>query len=143
MTLMHATVVAVDRKGVLITGPSGSGKSDLALRLIDRGGVLVSDDQVDLTTGENSGTLFAYTPETLAGLIEVRGVGLMKLDYIGSAAVVLHVDLDSDEDVARLPKPSFTEFLGVKIRKIWLNAYEQTSPLKVEWVLKGNFINID
>jgi serine kinase of HPr protein (carbohydrate metabolism regulator) len=143
MTLMHATVVAVDGKGVLITGPSGSGKSDLALRLIDRGAVLVSDDQVDLSADENSSKLFAHTPEALAGLIEVRGVGLMKTDYVGNATVALHVDLGSGEDVERLPEPSFTEFFGVKVRKIWLNAQEDSSPLKVEWALKGNFVNID
>src|SRR6478752_5882906 len=75
---LHASTVAKDGRAVLITGPSGSGKSDLALRLLDRGFTLVSDDQTIL---KKDGTrLIASTPMTIAGKLEVRGLGIIDME---------------------------------------------------------------
>ena len=75
---LHASTVAIDGRAVLIAGLSGSGKSDLALRLIDRGAVLVSDDYTVVSRAGDE--LTACAPTTIKGKMEVRGVGLMSID---------------------------------------------------------------
>ena len=100
MTRVHGTCVAIDGRGVLLLGASGSGKSDLALRLIDRGAVLVSDDQTELSTAHD--LLFASAPATIAGLIEVRGIGIVTLPFVAQAPVALAVRLG--EPVERMPE---------------------------------------
>ena len=94
---IHASCVAREGRGVLLLGPSGSGKSDLLLRLLQRGFDLVADDRVDLADG------VACPPATLAGLLEVRGLGIVRLPHVRSAQVALAVDLRSGE---RLPTPA-------------------------------------
>ncbi|MHA1114324.1 MAG: HPr kinase/phosphorylase, partial [Alphaproteobacteria bacterium] len=79
MTLVHATCVSLWGAGILLRGPSGSGKSDLALRLIDGGAVLVADDQVSLELRD--GGLFASPPAATAGKLEVRGVGIVTVPF--------------------------------------------------------------
>ena len=76
----HASTVAVDGRAVLITGPSGSGKSDLALRLLDRGFTLVSDDQTIVRREGNK--LIASAPPNIAGKLEIRGVGIVEMDTV-------------------------------------------------------------
>jgi HPr kinase/phosphorylase len=94
---IHASCAAREGHGVLLIGPSGSGKSDLLLRLLDRGFDLVADDRVDLDAG------VASVPAALAGLLEVRGLGVIHLPYIATAPVVLAVALGQG---ARLPVAS-------------------------------------
>lgn len=101
--LMHASCVATDERAVLILGPSGSGKSTLALALMGRGAELVADDQVRLT--RRDGALLAAPPARLAGLIECRGVGLLRVAHRPAARVVLAVDLGQPAEVARMPQP--------------------------------------
>ncbi len=98
--LMHATTVAVDGRAVLIMGPSGSGKSALALQMLAFGAVLVADDQTLLTVQD--GCLIADCPEPLVGLIEARGTGLLNAVPFGPAKVHLVVDLGQHE-TDRLP----------------------------------------
>ena len=93
---LHASCAAREGHGVLLLGPSGSGKSDLLLRLLDRGFDLVADDRVDLVEG------IAAPPASLAGLLEVRGLGLFRLPHVSSAPVALAVELGAAE---RLPQP--------------------------------------
>jgi HPr kinase/phosphorylase len=88
--------------GVLLKGPSGSGKSDLALRLIDRGGMLVADDRTELF--RDGTALAARAPCALAGLLEIRGVGILELPYAASAKITLVVELVSKADVVRFPE---------------------------------------
>lgn len=133
MTLtIHATTVAIGTRAVLIEGPSGAGKSDLALRLIDRGAVLVADDRTVLTReGER---LVASPPATIAGLIEVRGIGVVPLPHVGAARVVLAVDLSAT--VARMPEPATRIYADVALPLIALDPFEASAPLKVELAIK-------
>ncbi len=130
---IHATAVAIRSRAVLLVGPSGSGKSDLALRLIDRGATLIADDRVVVTrVGER---LLAAPPPTLAGRIEVRGVGIVDLPWIGGVRVMLVVDLAATPD--RLPEPATREVGGVRLPLIALAAFEASAALKVELALGG------
>jgi serine kinase of HPr protein (carbohydrate metabolism regulator) len=129
--LVHASCVAIAGRAVLIAGRSGAGKSDLALRLIDRGAKLVSDDYTELRClGE---TLLARAPENLAGKIEVRGVGIVELDVESDVPVCLYVDLDRRAD--RLPEAEAIPLAGRNIPAIALAALEPSAPLKVEQAL--------
>ncbi len=130
--LYHGTTIAIDGAGVLIAGPSGSGKSDLALRLIDRGAQLVSDDQTLLMRRGQS--LVATSPGTIRGKMEVRGVGIIEMPFVTDITLRLVVRLvDSYE---RLPLSRQTETLaGVAIDHVRLKAFEISAPLKVERAL--------
>jgi HPr kinase/phosphorylase len=97
---IHATCVALNRRGVLIIGPSGSGKSAVALQLMAFGCILVSDDQTVLTVQD--GTLTARAPAVLKGRIEARGIGILAADTIPFARVILAVDL-AQAETDRLP----------------------------------------
>lgn len=130
--MLHATVIAIEGEGVALAGRSGAGKSDLALRLIDRGAKLVGDDYVDLEVRANR--IIASPPATIAGRIEVRGVGLVDMPYLGEAPLALFVDLDSPPE--RLPEPSTRILMGVAVPALALAAFEASAPLKVELALK-------
>lgn len=129
---LHASCVAIDGRAVLIEGPSGAGKSDLALRLIDRGAVLVSDDY---TLTQRVGTaLIASAPVTIAGRIEVRGLGIMAMAHVDRVAVALIVSIDGA--VERMPEGRVRKVAGVDIPVVTLAALEASAPVKVEMALK-------
>ena len=129
--IVHASCVAIGGRGVLLGGRSGAGKSDLALRLIDRGADLVSDDYTELRClGE---TVLAQAPATIAGKIEVRGVGLVRLPSVAGIPVCLCVDLDSSPE--RLPEPATKKLAGIDIPLVALAALEPSAPLKLEYAL--------
>jgi HPr kinase/phosphorylase len=94
---IHASCAARDGAGVLLLGPPGSGKSDLVLRLLDRGFMLVADDRVEIEAG------VARPPAALAGLLEVRGLGILRLPYVRSVRLALAVELGVPD---RLPLPA-------------------------------------
>lgn len=129
--MVHATTVAKDGGGVVIAGRSGSGKSDLALRLIDRGFVLVSDDQTLISKAD--GKLIASAPPTIRGKIEVRGIGVVEMPHADRAAVSLWVELSSE--IKRLPEDESHKILGVDVPMISLDALTASAPLKVELAL--------
>jgi len=129
---IHASTVAIDGKAVLICGPSGAGKSDLALRLIDRGFVLVSDDQTMVR--RNGDKLIATAPETIAGKLEIRGIGIVEMERQSDVRVSLIVDLTSE--IQRLPDDSRERVvLGVPVPLISVDAMTASAPSKVALAL--------
>ena len=132
MSRRHASTVAIDGRAVLIEGPSGAGKSDLALRLIDRGAHLVSDDYTDLT--RHGDALIANAPPTIAGRMEVRGLGIVDLLAAGPTPVALLVRLDTDP--ARMPEPERCAIDGVTVPQIALDPFHASTPIKVELALR-------
>ena len=125
---VHASSVAVDGRAVLITGPSGSGKSDLALRLLDRGFSLVSDDQTIVRrTGDR---LIATAPPIIAGKLEIRGIGIVDMDAQADVPVALIVELTTD--FARLPDDCRErQLLGVSIPLVTVDAMTASAASKV------------
>lgn len=110
--IVHGTCVALEGRGLLIVGASGSGKSGLGLQLMAFGARLVADDRVELTLVD--ATVQAAAPRSLPPLIEARGVGLLQADPLANAPLVAVVDLDQTED-ARLPKSYRTAYLGIMV----------------------------
>jgi serine kinase of HPr protein (carbohydrate metabolism regulator) len=129
---VHATCVAVRGRGVLLLGHSGSGKSDLALRLIDRGAMLVSDDYTIVTA--TSGRLLGSAPSTIAGKMEIRGVGLVEMECARDVPICLAIDLDRVPD--RLPEEGETlTVAGGAVPLIGLGGLEASAPIKAEHAL--------
>jgi serine kinase of HPr protein (carbohydrate metabolism regulator) len=129
---IHASTVALDGRAVLISGPSGSGKSDLALRLLDRGFVLVSDDRTIIR--RDGDTLIASAPETIKGKLEIRGVGIFDMETAGDVPVALVVELTSD--IQRLPDDSRERLvLGIGVPLISIDAMSASAASKVALAL--------
>lgn len=130
---LHASCVAVAGRGVLIEGLSGAGKSDLALRLIDRGAVLVSDDYTIVRRIDDH--LVGAAPPNIAGMIEVRGLGLVAMPHATDVRIVMIVNLDTP--VTRMPDPGASRVLaGVTVPVIAVPRFEASAPIKVELALK-------
>lgn len=130
---VHASCVSQDGAGILIRGLSGTGKSDLALRLIKDGAQLVADDQVFLQV--QNGRIFACAPEPLYGLLEVRGIGIIRMLPQVSAPIRLVVDLTQNDEIERLPTTKTTNLRGVIFPKINLWAFETSAVAKVRIAL--------
>ena len=129
---VHASTVAIDGRAVLITGPSGSGKSDLALRLIDRGFSLVSDDQTIVR--RDGDRLLASAPPTIAGKLEVRGIGIIDMETVDDVPVGLVVELTSE--IQRLPDDDRERpLLGVPLPLVAIDAAAASAPAKVALAL--------
>jgi len=129
MPQFHATCVAIDGLGVLIRGPSGSGKSDLALRLIDAGARLVADDRCDVEAED--GRPMARAPGTIHGLLEARGIGILRLETLAEAPVGLVIDLEPADEIGRLPEPTMADIAGIPVSAIRLDGLAASAPAKV------------
>ncbi|MBS0232591.1 MAG: HPr kinase/phosphatase C-terminal domain-containing protein [Proteobacteria bacterium] len=135
---VHGTAIAIGSRAVLIRGPSGSGKSDLALRCLGLGVSaiarepikLVADDQVLLKHEDTA--LRASAPPSLRGKLEVRGLGILEVDPIREATLVLIADLVRDDVIERYPDPwPSARILGFDVPALRLSAFEGSSALKL------------
>ena len=138
MTNIHATCVSINSAGILLLGKSGSGKSDLALRLImNKGAILVADDRTDILP--QGGKIFAGSPENIMGLLEVRGIGIVKMPFTQNIEVKLVVEFAVNlKDVERMPELQEYEILGCSIPLIKLYPFEASAADKV--VIKLNAV---
>jgi serine kinase of HPr protein (carbohydrate metabolism regulator) len=132
VSTIHATCILCRGAGVLLAGRSGRGKSDLALRLIDRGARLVSDDYTLLAV--QGGRLVGTAPPAIAGRMEVRGVGILPFATVESAIIALFVDLDIEPE--RLPHPQTVTLADVTVPMIALGGLEPSAPIKIELALQ-------
>lgn len=138
-TTRHATCIDIGGRGILLIGPAGSGKSSLALQMIDSPGFglgeellrarLVADDQVVISLGE--GRLVATAPETLRGLIEVRGIGILALPVLEATVLALAVELATPAAIDRLPEPRSLELLGLSLPLVGLDASLPAAPARL------------
>jgi serine kinase of HPr protein (carbohydrate metabolism regulator) len=129
---IHASTVASDGRAVLISGPSGSGKSDLALRLLDRGFTLVSDDQTIVR--RDGDRLVASAPPTIKGKLEIRGIGIVEMDTVNDVPVALFVELTSE--IMRLPDDRRERpVLGVNLPLVSVDALTASAASKVALAL--------
>jgi len=130
---LHVSSVAIDGRAVLIEGESGAGKSDLALRLIDRGATLISDDYTLLQRA--GGELIASPPDTIAGKIEVRGLGILLTRHVEKIPVALFIRLTDAPE--RLPlADDVRRIAGLDIREVAVDSRTASAPIKVELALR-------
>jgi serine kinase of HPr protein (carbohydrate metabolism regulator) len=130
---LHVSSVAIDGRAVLIEGESGSGKSDLALRLIDRGATLISDDYTLLQRAGRE--LIASPPDTIAGQIEVRGLGVLPMPHVGKVPVALLVRLTDAPE--RLPLvDEVRRIAGIDIREVAIDPRSASAAIKAELALR-------
>ena len=137
VAMIQATCIAIDGAGVLLRGPSGSGKSDLALRLIDGGAALVSDDLVSVAAegGEAVARLPERAPAGTRGRLEVRGVGILPVPTVAEARLALVVELGGPRP-DRLPEPETAEIAGISLPVLRLDAFEASAPSRIRLVLR-------
>jgi serine kinase of HPr protein (carbohydrate metabolism regulator) len=139
--LAYGTCVALRTIAALLEGPSGSGKSDLALRFVlgtpaAADAALVSDDQVLIE--RSSSRLLARPPMTIAGKIEVRGIGIVELPYLAEAELRLVIRLGDAASVERLPQwgDETAQFCGISLPVLRLSPFEASAPLKLRLMLE-------
>lgn len=135
MIRVHGTSVALGGAGVLLRGPSGCGKSDLALRLIDRGALLVADDQTELHLDGDDICMTA--PAVIAGQIEVRGLGIVRAPCVATAPLRLVVDLVTPAEIERMPEPRACALLGHDVPLIALAPFEASVDAKLRLALRA------
>ena len=126
---IHSTSVVIDDNGVLILGDSGSGKSDLALRLIDNGATLISDD-ISICR-KNSNNIYLYCPPEIKGLLEVREIGIITVPFVEKIKLRLVVNLKSNNN-ERFPKESSFRILGIKIPIINIEGKNSSAVAKIK-----------
>lgn len=132
MNKINGTCVSIGQTGVLIRGPSGAGKSDLALRLMDRGAVLVADDYCDVE--KRGDDVILRAPPTIAGQMEVRGLGIMRTAQFDHARLGLIVDLVDGATIERLPEKTAEVIAGVQIAWMQVDPRHASADAKVRLV---------
>lgn len=132
--LVHATCVVVEDYGLLLRGPSGSGKSTLALRLIDQGATLVGDDYCEYHT--DNGTLVARPKTALAGLLEVRGIGIVTLPHRQESPIHMLFDMVPLARQERLPQLGKSDVAGVPLPSFCVDPFDVSAPAKIRLAIK-------
>jgi serine kinase of HPr protein (carbohydrate metabolism regulator) len=140
--LVHGTCVAFGRRAALLRGAPGSGKSDLALRFLAlppdgaMKPMLVADDQV-FAEARTSGMLIVSAPPTIAGKLEIRGLGIVEVPFLAEAELVLVCDLVATKDVPRMPpeSPEVADIAGISLPLLRLAPFEASAPLKLKMAL--------
>lgn len=124
MINIHATLITLNEKGILITGKSGTGKSDVALRMImEKNATLIADDRVNVECID--GRLYGSAPQKTTGLLEVRNIGIVQFDFKNKCEIVLCVELCTDrKELERLPNDEYVDFLGVSLTKLKLYPFD-------------------
>lgn len=135
MIRVHGTAIALGGDGILLRGPSGAGKSDLALRLIDQGARLVADDQTELQ--REGDDIIMKAPASIAGRIEVRGLGIVDVPHLASAPLRLVVDLMPPQEIERMPAAHECTFLGCAFPLVALAPFEASAPVKLRLALRS------
>lgn len=138
MTILHATGIYFEGKGLLLRGKSGVGKSDLAIRMMSRGAELVGDDYVELTVNRQ-GQLIMTAPKNIAGKIELHNVGIIDVPYRASAVVDLVLDLVDGTGLPsldRLPSRETVQIAGKDIPCLGFYGLEASAPEKISAALK-------
>lgn len=141
MILIHASCVAIDGKGVLIRGGAGAGKSDLALRLIDEGAILVADDYCEAAA--KGGTVEVTAPARLAGLIEARGIGVLHVPHLARCPLALVVDVMPWSEIPRVPDQTTAPVEGIEIRWIRVDASAVSAAARIRAALRYDRLGID
>jgi len=136
MIRVYGTAIAIGNDGVLLRGPSGSGKSDLALRLIDGGARLIADDQTELR--DIGGVVHLSAPAAIAGQMEIRGIGILTVPHQVSAPLCLVVDLAPSETIERLPESRSYRFFSYDIPMIALAPFEASASAKLRAALSSS-----
>ena len=132
---VHASCIAIDGQGVLLWGESGVGKSDLALRMIEKGAILVADDYPVLE--EKDGILYASCPESIQGKLEIRGLGIFEFPFMEKVPVRLLVDLSPEKEIDRFPleKIPLPKEFPFDVACIRLRSFEASTPMKIKTYL--------
>ena len=136
---LHASCIAIGELGLLIRGASGTGKSDLVLRMLDepQGAVLVADDQVILT--KEYGVIYASAPPILAGKLEIRGQGIVKRPFLAKVKLSHILDLTASTDVTRMPEASELQatILNQVFPRLKLYSFHASAPARIRAFLRG------
>ncbi|HAU28557.1 MAG TPA: hypothetical protein DCW68_00380 [Rhodospirillaceae bacterium] len=133
MLILHGTCIDIDGAAVLLRGESGSGKSDLALRLIEDGARLIADDQTCFIRQDTQ--LLASPPDSIQGLLEVRGVGIVRVPFSRKVPLRLVVDLLPDAGIERMPEKTAVILMDLHFPSVSLPAFHAASAAKVRMAL--------
>lgn len=136
--LANVSCVSIEGRGLLIEGYTGSGKSSLALELIDRGAILIGDDGVRLE--QRGEQLWAHPPPNITGKLEIRGVGIILIEAT-SAPLALVLTLDEVAD--RLPEPMWVARDSIQLPRLGFSADRPLAGLRAEWALRLHGLPID
>ena len=140
--MIHSTAISLNGDGVLIKGPSGSGKTDLALRLIESGGKLISDDQV--VVKRKAERLFLSSPKELNGLMQLSGIGIVKVDYVQNIPLELVVKLQPYNVLDPFPinREEFIKDLSIPALNLYSFAVSATSKIKIALGVQKNKVKL-
>lgn len=141
MMKVHGSSVVVNDKGILFIGPSGAGKSDLALRLLDGGATLIADDYTQVCVQDGHAIL--SPPKEIEGMLEVRGVGLMKVPFARDIQLHFVFDLEQFQKIERMPIMETLSYEEVEIPKYSLDPFMASATAIVRMVALNEIIGIE